>query len=212
MLNVNEIFYSIQGESTFTGLPSVFIRLTGCNLRCSYCDTSYAFEEGSELTLDSVLENVLSYECHLVEITGGEPLLQSDTPELARLLIARGMTVLVETNGSQNIDLLPDPVIRIMDIKCPGSGFDKQNDWTNIRRLRPRDEVKFVILNRGDFQWACEVIRRYQLDQKASVLLSPVMDALHPRTLAKWMLNEHMSVRLQLQLHKILWSRKERKR
>ncbi len=205
MLKINEIFFSIQGESSFAGLPCVFVRLTGCNLRCAYCDTSYAFEEGTDRTPDSVWEEARHYSCRLVEITGGEPLLQHDTPELAHGFVDRGWTVLVETNGSFDIDPLPNPIIRIMDIKCPSSGCEGQNDWKNMERLRPRDEVKFVIQDRNDFEWASHVVERYRLAHIANVLFSPVVNGLKPHILAEWILKEQTPVRIQLQLQRILW-------
>lgn len=212
MLNINEIYYSIQGESAFAGRPCVLVRLSGCNLRCIYCDTPYAFKEAFPFTLESVWEKVQSYSCTLVEITGGEPLIQSETPELARGLTERGMTVLVETNGTMNIDALPQSIIRIMDIKCPGSGFADRNDWKNLERLRPGDEVKFVIQDRNDFDWASKVVRKHGLHEKAGVAFSPVSGQLQPQTLAEWILKECLPVRLQLQIHKILWPEKERGR
>jgi len=205
VLRVNEIFFSIQGESTFAGLPCVFVRLTGCNLRCVYCDTSSAWEEGTDRTPDSIWDEAGRYSCRLVEITGGEPLLQPQSPELAKGFVERGWTVLVETNGTMDIDLLPDPIVRIMDIKCPSSGCEEQNDWKNAERLRPTDEVKFVIQDRSDFHWASQVLQKYPLVQKAKVLFSPVLDVLKPHVLAEWILKESLTVRMQPQLHKILW-------
>jgi 7-carboxy-7-deazaguanine synthase len=205
MLKVNEIFYSIQGESTYAGFPCVFIRLTGCNLRCKYCDTQYAFEEGKSLTLTEIQENVSRYYCNLIEITGGEPLLQSQVVDLSKSFMEQGKTVLVETNGTQDIDHLPNQAIRIMDIKCPGSDESDKMDWNNIERLRVNDNVKFVISNRKDFDWAVSVVKKYNLLNKASVLFSPVYGLLNPEILAKWMLKLSLPIRLNLQIHKYIW-------
>lgn len=205
MLKVNEIFQSLQGESTFSGLPCVFVRLTGCNLRCSYCDTTYAYEEGALLAPETVVERVLSYSCDLVEITGGEPLLQSETSDLARMLLNEKFTVLVETNGSMDIGPLPEGVIRIVDIKCPGSGCAETNDWNNLEQLRPKDQVKWVISDRADFDWAVGRVLRHGLCGKCSVLFSPAADRLAPDLLAEWILEKRLGIRLQLQLHKAIW-------
>ena len=205
-LVVSEIFRSIQGESTWAGLPCVFVRLTGCNLRCSWCDTAYAFEGGTVMALDDVVGCVAEFSCSLVEITGGEPLLQEQCPVLARRLLDAGKTVLCETNGALPIDLLPEGVIRIMDLKCPGSGECEGNDWANIDRLSPEDEVKFVLAGRGDYEWSRDVVRKYDLASRCgAVLFSPVMGALEPRSMAEWILEDELSVRLQLQLHKLVW-------
>jgi len=206
MLQVNEIFYSIQGESSYAGLPCVFIRLTGCNLRCRYCDTRYAYEEGRSMDVKSVLREILKFKCDLVEITGGEPLLQEETGGLASVLIEQRKQVLVETNGTKNIDILPEPVIRIMDIKCPGSGESEQMDWENVNRLRQNDNVKFVIASRADFEWSVQVIKKYQLLSRTVVLFSPTFGILDPGTLAQWILESSLPVRLQLQLHKYIWA------
>ncbi|HEX9933722.1 MAG TPA: radical SAM protein [bacterium] len=210
MLKVSEIFYSIQGESTFAGRPCAFVRLAGCNLRCSYCDTAYAYGEGTPLDIDAILERVLAFSCGLVEITGGEPLLQSETPKLAQRLLDNGLTVLVETNGSVDIDRLPGGVIRIMDVKCPGSGCVGANDWKNLERLRSTDQVKWIITDRRDFDWAMELVRRHDLCRKVAVLFSPATGGLPQDLLAKWILEEKLPIRLQLQLHKILWPGKDR--
>ncbi len=205
MLKVNEIFYSIQGESTYAGFPCVFIRLTGCNLRCTYCDTQHAFKEGKSLTLTEIQENVSRYYCNLIEITGGEPLLQSQVVDLSKSFMEQGKTVLVETNGTQDIDYLPNQAIRIMDIKCPGSDESDKMDWNNIDRLRVNDNVKFVISHRKDFDWAVSVVKKYNLLNKASVLFSPVYGLLNPEILAKWMLKLSLPIRLNLQIHKYIW-------
>ena len=204
MIKVNEIYYSIQGESTYTGLPCVFVRLTGCNLRCKYCDTQYAFNEGKNLTLMEIQEKVAQYDCNLIEITGGEPLLQSQVVDLSKIFVDQGKTVLVETNGTQDIDVLFDPMIRIMDIKCPGSAESDKTDWNNIERLRVNDNVKFVICHREDFDWAVSVVKNYNLLNRAVVLFSPAYGLLNPEILAGWMLKLSLPIRLNLQLHKYM--------
>ena len=206
MLTVNEVFYSIQGESTRAGRPCVFVRLTACDLRCTWCDTSYAFHEGTKRSIDDVVEEVVRYDCPLVEITGGEPLLQEDVYPLMDALIARGRTVLLETGGHRPISRVPRDVIKVVDVKCPGSGESHKNDWTNFDALAPHDEVKFVISDRADFEFARDVIRRYDLPSRcAAVLMSPVHDVLHPRLLSEWILEDRLPARLQVQLHKFIW-------
>ena len=206
MLTVNEIFYSIQGESTRAGQPCVFVRLTACDLRCSWCDTAYAFHEGQKRTLDEVLRDVDRYGCRLVEITGGEPLLQEDVYPLMQRLLDSGRTVLLETGGHRSIAAVPDEVIKIVDVKCPGSGESDKNDWTNLDVLSPHDEVKFVIADRRDFDYAADLVRRHRLASRcAAVLFSPVHGVLHPRTLSEWILADGVPARLQVQLHKYVW-------
>jgi 7-carboxy-7-deazaguanine synthase len=207
MLTINEIFHSIQGESTRAGQPCVFVRLTACDLRCSWCDTPYAFYEGTKRSLDDVIAEVERYGCPLVEITGGEPLLQEDVYPLMETLVASGHTVLLETGGHRPIDRVPPAVIRIIDVKCPGSGEADKNCWENLSQLRPSDEVKFVIADRADYDFARDVLTKYALPEKlAAVLFSPVHDVLDPRTLSEWMLADRVPARLQLQLHKIIWT------
>ena len=207
MLTVNEIFYSIQGESTRAGRPCVFVRLTACDLRCSWCDTAYAFYEGRKMSIDEVVAAVDRYACPLVEITGGEPLLQDDVYELMNRLLAGGCTVMLETGGHRPITRVPRAVIKIVDIKCPGSGEADKNDWTNLDRLAPHDEVKFVIADRADYEFARETVARHQLASRAAaILFSPVHDVLAPKTLSEWILEDRLPVRLQLQLHKFIWS------
>ena len=204
-LTVNEIFYSIQGESTFAGLPCVFVRLTYCNLRCVWCDTEYAFYEGREMSFEEILEEVGRYPSKLIEVTGGEPLAQEGVHELMRMLCDRGYTVLLETSGSISIAKV-DPRVRIiMDIKCPGSGMEKKNVWENIRYLKPTDEVKFVVAHREDFDWAVEVVKRYEIEKKCPVLFSPVFGEVQPIELARWLLESGLGARMQLQLHKYIW-------
>ena len=206
MLTINEIFYSIQGESTRAGQPCVFVRLTACDLRCTWCDTGYAFHEGQKRTLDEVVADVERYGCQLVEITGGEPLLQEDVFPLMRRLLDTGRTVLLETGGHRPIDAVPDEVIKIVDVKCPASGESDKNDWRNLDALAPHDEVKFVIQDRRDYEFAVDVVRRHRLaDRCAAILFSPVHDVLHPRTLSEWMLVDKVPARLQVQLHKYIW-------
>ena len=206
MLTVNEIFYSIQGESTRAGQPCVFVRLTACDLRCSWCDTAYAFYEGQKRTLDEVMADVERYGCQLVEITGGEPLLQADVYPLMRRLLDSGRTVLLETGGHRPIAGVPGEVIKIVDVKCPASGESGRNDWSNLDALSQHDEVKFVIENRGDYDFAVDVVRRHRLASRcAAILFSPVHGVLHPRTLSEWMLADQVPARLQVQLHKYIW-------
>ena len=204
-MRITEIFFSIQGESSYAGLPCVFVRFTGCPLRCSWCDTAYAFYEGTERSLESILNEVERYDCRLVEITGGEPLAQAEAHGLITALADRGYTVLIETSGA--IDLAPvDPrAILIMDLKCPGSGMEDRNRWSNLSLLKPRDEVKFVINDRADYDWAVGIIRRHDLSDRHRVLLSPVFGELEPQTLADWILADRLRVRFQLQVHKLIW-------
>lgn len=206
MLTVNEIFYSIQGESTRAGRPCVFVRLTACDLRCAWCDTPYAFHEGRRMSVDEVVSAVDRYECPLVEITGGEPLLQEDVYELMDRLLADGRAVMLETGGHRPIGRVPAPVVKIVDVKCPGSGEDPKNDWSNLERLAPHDEVKFVVSDRADYEFARDVMARYDLPARAAaVLLSPVHGGLDPKLLSEWMLDDHLPARLQVQLHKFIW-------
>lgn len=207
MLTVNEIFHSIQGESTHTGRPCVFVRLTACDLRCSWCDTPYAFHEGRKMSVEQVLTDVDAYGCPVVEITGGEPLLQQDVYPLMTQLVERGHTVLLETGGHRSIANVPPGVIRIMDVKCPASGESEKNCWSNLDLLTAADEVKFVIQDRGDYEFARDVIARHGLlGRCAAVLLSPVHGVLPGKDLAAWILADRLPVRLQLQAHKYIWS------
>ena len=211
MLTVNEIFYSIQGESTYAGLPCVFVRLTACDLRCSWCDTPYAFSEGQKQPVDEVLATVGRYECRLVEVTGGEPLLQDAVYDLMEALLAEGYTVLLETGGHRSIAHVPADVVAIVDVKCPGSHESGRIDWENLARLRPHDQVKFVIADRADYDFAREVVARHDLAARtASVLFSPVHDVLDPRQLSEWVLANRLPVRVQLQVHKYIWGAKAR--
>jgi 7-carboxy-7-deazaguanine synthase len=206
LLTINEVFYSIQGESSYAGQPCVFVRLTACDLRCSWCDTPYAFHEGRKQTLEEVLAEVERLKCRLVEVTGGEPLLQEDVYPLMDALVERGHTVLLETGGHRTIERVPAAVTAIMDIKCPGSGESHRNDWDNIGRLRPHDEVKFVVQDRADYEFARDTICRHRLsDRVAAIHLSPVHGTLDLRTISEWILADRLPVRLQPQLHKYIW-------
>lgn len=206
MLTVNEIFFSIQGESTYAGRPCVFVRLTACDLRCAWCDTAYAFAEGRKRDVGDVVAEVQRYDCRLVEITGGEPLLQEDVYGLMDRLLELGYTVLLETGGHRDVSRVPAAVVKVMDVKCPGSGEAAKIDWANLDRLGRADEVKFVIRDRTDYDFACGVLARYELAARtAAVLFSPVHGVLDPRVLAEWLLADRLPARLQLQIHKYVW-------
>ena len=206
MITINEIFYSVQGESTYAGRPCVFVRLTACDLRCSWCDTPYAFTEGHKMSLDEVIERVDAYGCGLVEITGGEPLLQREVYPLIHRLLGSGKTVMVETGGHMSIERVPEPVIKIVDVKCPASGESDRNHWGNLDRLAAHDEVKFVIKDRADYEYARDIVARHRLSGRiAAVLFSPVHGVLDARELAAWILEDKLDVRLQLQAHKFIW-------
>jgi 7-carboxy-7-deazaguanine synthase len=211
VLTVNEIFHSIQGESTHAGRPCVFVRLTACDLRCSWCDTPYAFYEGRKMSLDDVMAVVEAYGCSLVELTGGEPLLQKDVYPLMERLLASGKTVLVETGGHLSVADVPSAVHKIVDVKCPGSGEAHRMDWSNLERLSGADEVKFVLRDRTDYEYARDVVSRHALDRKVgAVLFSPVHGVLDPRTLSEWVLADRLPVRVQLQVHKYIWDAQTR--
>jgi 7-carboxy-7-deazaguanine synthase len=206
MLTINEIFYSIQGESTYAGRPCVFVRLTACDLRCAWCDTEYAFYEGLKRTLPDVLAEVNRYDCSLIEITGGEPLLQEDVYPLMDALLAKGRTVLLETGGHHTIRRVPKAVVKIVDVKCPGSGEADRTDWSNLEVLEPHDEIKFVIKDRADYDFALDAVRRHQMAGRcAAILFSPVHGTMDPKTLSEWMLADNAPARLQVQLHKLIW-------
>jgi 7-carboxy-7-deazaguanine synthase len=205
-VRVNEIFHSIQGESTWAGQPCVFIRLTGCNLRCTWCDTAYAFYEGAQMEIAAVMDRVRVYGCKLAEITGGEPLLQKGVHALIEALLDEKYEVLIETSGERDISPLDPRVIKIMDLKCPDSGEAQRNRWANIQSLSARDEVKFVIASRRDYEWARRVIDQYQLASSVNaILLSPAFGAIKPADLAAWILLDRLPVRMQLQMHKYIW-------
>jgi 7-carboxy-7-deazaguanine synthase len=204
-LRVNEIFRSVQGESTHAGRPCTFVRLTGCPLRCTYCDTAYAFHEGRWMTVDEVRTAVGDQGCDLVEVTGGEPLAQAATLVLLARLLEDGREVLLETSGALPIGEVPAGVRRIVDFKTPGSGEEERNDWGNVDLLRAGDEVKFVIGSRRDYEWARQKIREHRLHERTTVLLSPVWESDVRRELAEWMLEDRLPARYQLQLHKLIW-------
>ena len=207
MLTVNEIFHSIQGESTHAGRRCVFVRLTACDLRCSWCDTPYAFHEGRKMSLDEVLAEVERHDCDTVELTGGEPLLQKDVYPLIDRLLERGKLVLIETGGHISLESVPAAVRTIMDVKCPGSGEAGRTDWANLDRLDDNDEVKFVIRDRVDYEYARDILLRHTLDTKVhAVLFSPVHGVMDAKTLSEWVLEDRLPVRVQLQVHKYIWS------
>ena len=206
MLTVNEIFHSIQGESTHAGRPCVFVRLTACDLRCSWCDTPYAFTEGHKMSVEDVVERVRGYNCDVVEITGGEPLLQKEVYPLMERLLDEGRTVMVETGGHLSADQVPAGVIRVIDVKCPASGEAGKMHWPNLEKLRSTDEIKFVIQDRADYDYARQVVEQHELVQRSgAVLFSPVHGVLDPKQLAEWILADRLPVRLQLQAHKYIW-------
>ncbi len=204
-MKINEIYSSIQGESTYAGRSCIFIRTTGCNLRCRWCDTPYAFHEGREMDLDAIMAEVEKYSCRLVELTGGEPLLQKEAPELVSRLLDRGYAVLIETGGSLDIRGLDPRAVIVMDVKCPGSGMTEAMKWENLNWLKPTDEVKFVIKDRADYEWAVGILDRYEILRRRTILFSPVFSEMDPRRLAEWILEDGLGVRLQLQLHKYIW-------
>ncbi len=204
-LLVHEIYRSVQGESTFAGLPCVFVRTTGCSLRCKWCDTAHAFRHGDRMTRAAVLATVLAFDCPLVELTGGEPLEQPETLPLMRELCDAGRTVLVETSGAHDIGGIDRRVHVIMDLKCPDSGEESRNLWPNLARLKPTDQIKFVIASRRDWEWAVATIREHRLDERFTVLVSTAFAGVTPRDLADWLLASGLNVRLQLQMHKYIW-------
>lgn len=205
MLHLSEIFISLQGEGTRAGRPCVLVRLAGCNLRCRWCDTRYAFDEGTPTAVQAVLDRVAELHCPLVELTGGEPLLQPDSLELLRRLADAGYEVLLETSGERDIAPVDPRVVRIVDVKCPGSGMAERNRWENLEQLRPHDEVKFVLAGSEDYDYARDVIARYDLARRCTVLMGAVAGELDPAELAAWIVRDRLPVRLQVQLHRILW-------
>jgi 7-carboxy-7-deazaguanine synthase len=206
MIKVNEIYYSIQGESSKAGIPCVFVRLTWCNLRCVYCDTEYAFFEGKDMSISQIIEKISKYECNLVEITGGEPLVQQESLELMKELCNKGYEVMLETGGSLPIKDIDSRVIIIMDLKCPSSGMAHKNMLDNISFLKPTDEVKFVIGTEEDYNWSKNIIEKYRLTEKCNILFSIVFGKMEPLTLVNWILRDKLKVRFQLQMHKIIWT------
>jgi 7-carboxy-7-deazaguanine synthase len=210
-LTINEIYQSIQGESTWAGERCVFVRLTFCDLRCTYCDTEYAFYEGKKQTLAEIVDLVEKFECSLVEMTGGEPLLQKNVLPLMSILCDRGHTVLLETSGAHDVAPVDPRVHRIMDLKTPGSGEVDKNLWSNIEHLTELDEVKFVIGSREDYDWSCDKVRRFDLTKRChAVLFSPIFGRIDPRQIVEWMLADKLDVRFQLQMHKFIWSPTQR--
>jgi 7-carboxy-7-deazaguanine synthase len=210
-LRVTEIFHSVQGESTWAGLPCTFIRLTGCPLRCTWCDTEYAFHGGEKMTLHDIIARVEEIGTRVVEVTGGEPLIHRNAFVLVRQLLERGYTVLVETSGAVDVAPLDERAHKIMDLKCPDSGEVERNLWSNLDHLTARDEIKFVIASRADYEWARDTIRERGLDAKVergelrALLFSPVWESMDFRQLAEWVLEDRLPVRYQIQLHKIIW-------
>lgn len=205
-IKINEIYKSIQGESTWAGLPCTFVRTTGCNLRCVWCDSEHSFYNGSWWPLNKIIARVEELDCKLVELTGGEPLLQPGTPVLAQKLIDSGYTVLVETSGERPIEVLPEGVIRIMDLKCPDSGEAGRNRFENIAQLKPNDEIKFVLSSRRDYEWARRQIVEHALHTRVkAVLLSVVFGKIEPVQVVQWILEDRLPVRFQLQMHKFIW-------
>ena len=205
-MKISEIFKSIQGETSYAGIPCVFVRFSGCNLRCSYCDTAYAYSGGEEISAARIMEKVRGLGARLVTLTGGEPLLQKEEAcALAESLLAEGYTVLLETNGSLPVSGVPDGVVKIMDIKCPSSGMSDKNLWDNIRFIGADDEIKFVLCSVSDYEWAKEIMREFSLVGRCGVLFSPVAGVMAPGEIADRMLKDGVNARLQLQLHKLLW-------
>jgi len=210
-LTINEIYFSVQGESTWAGLPCVFVRLTFCDLRCTYCDTEYAFYEGKKWSLGEIVDHVLAYDCPLVEITGGEPLLQRNVLPLMTMLADADRTVLLETSGAHDISAVDPRVHRIMDLKTPGSGEVERNLFSNIDYLTSRDEVKFVIGSREDYEWSRAQLREHRLvDRCCAVLFSPIFGRIDPREIVEWILADRLPVRFQLQMHKFIWTPTQR--
>ncbi|MAX13712.1 MAG: 7-carboxy-7-deazaguanine synthase [Candidatus Marinimicrobia bacterium] len=204
-LKINEIFYSIQGESSYTGLPCIFIRLTYCNLRCSYCDTEYAFHNGSDMSINQILKHIDKYPANLVMVTGGEPLLQKDCISLMDELLKNKYSVMLETSGSLPLNKVPKKVVKIVDFKCPSSNMKHKNDWKILKDIDKKDEIKFVIGDKKDYNWSKDMIKEYDLDKICPILFSPVYDKINIENLSKWILDDGLNVRLQMQLHKYIW-------
>ena len=209
-IKINEIYYSIQGESSFSGLPCVFVRFTYCNLRCSYCDTEHAFYEGKDMEISEILKKVKTYDCNLVEVTGGEPLFQKNCIILLEKLIEKKYEVLLETSGSLSIEDVPKKVVNIIDFKCPSSKMMKKNLWDNIKYLKKIDEVKFVIGDSKDYKWSKGIIKKYNLNKRCSILFSPLYGKIKPKVIVKWMLEDNIDARFQIQLHKEIWDKDKR--
>ena len=209
-LKINEIYYSVQGESTYAGRPCIFIRLTYCNLRCSYCDTEYAFYDGKDMEITDIMSEIKRWDCNLVEVTGGEPLFQDECIDLLNELVNSNYEVMLETGGSLSISDVPKKVVKIVDFKCPSSGMVKKNLWSIVDDLQAHDEVKFVIGNREDFDWAKDRITEYSLDKICTLLFSPTFGEIDPQQIVEWILAENLPVRMQLQMHKMIWSPEEK--
>ena len=205
-LKINEIYFSVQGESSYSGLPCIFIRLTYCNLRCTYCDSEYSFYDGKKMKIHDILKEIKNYSCNLVEVTGGEPLLQKNCINLLNELIKNNYDVLLETSGSLSISDVPNKVINIIDFKCPSSKMDSKNMWDNINYLKKNDEIKFVIGDRIDYEWTKKKIEEYKLNQICDILISPVYGEIEPKEIVKWILEDNLKVRFQIQMHKEIWS------
>jgi 7-carboxy-7-deazaguanine synthase len=209
MIKVSEIFYSIQGESSYVGLPCVFIRLSGCNLNCRYCDTLYAKQSGMEYSIEDILTKVSVFKSNLVTITGGEPLIQNESPLLIKRLLDDSYCVLLETNGSQDLSKIPSQVIKIMDIKCPDSGVSEQMNWKNIQYINKKDQIKFVISSRADYEFSRMISKEFDLLNQCRILISPAFDLVEPKEVANWILEDHWPVTFQLQQHKYIWNQRE---
>ncbi|MAJ44136.1 MAG: 7-carboxy-7-deazaguanine synthase [Candidatus Marinimicrobia bacterium] len=205
-LKINEIFYSIQGESTYIGLPCIFIRLTYCNLRCTWCDSEYTFESGTYMSINEIMASISQYDCNLVEVTGGEPLMQSECIQLLQNLELKKYKILLETGGSLPINKVPKSVIKVIDFKCPGSGMVKKNLWSILDDIDSKDEIKFVIKDQNDFDWAEQKVSEYKLDETNPVIFSPVFNILDYEILAEWVKSSKLNIRMQIQLHKHIWS------
>ena len=210
-LKINEIYYSVQGESTHAGRPCIFIRLTYCNLRCSYCDTEYAFYDGKDMEITYIMSEIKRWDCNLVEVTGGEPLFQDECIDLLNELVNSNYEVMLETGGSLSISDVPKKVIKIVDFKCPSSKMEKKNLWSIVDDLQGHDEVKFVIGNREDFDWAKDKITEYSLDKICTLLFSPTFGEIDPQLIVEWILADNLPVRMQMQMHKMIWSPEEKR-
>ena len=208
-LKVNEIYYSVQGESTHVGRPCIFIRLTSCNLRCTYCDTEYAFYEGRDMKIPEIMDKIKQWNCNLVEVTGGEPLFQDECIHLLKKLMNQNYEVMLETGGSLSISDVPIEIIKIVDFKCPSSGMEKKNLWSIVNDLQSHDEVKFVIGDREDFDWAEAMLNKYSLNKKCAILFSPTFGEIDPSLIVEWILDKNLPVRIQLQMHKHIWEPEE---
>jgi 7-carboxy-7-deazaguanine synthase len=209
-LKINEIYYSIQGESSFAGLPCIFIRLTYCNLRCSYCDSEYTFYNGKDMDIKNIINKIKQYPCKLVQVTGGEPLFQKNCINLLRTLVKEEYNILLETSGSLSIKNVPKEVINIIDFKCPSSKMQKKNLWDNINYIKPNDQIKFVIGNREDYEWTKNKIDKYSLEKKCEILISPVYKHIKSEEIVNWILEDNLKVRFQIQIHKEIWPEKKR--